>query len=532
MSRNQSYRGAESTTGSFAVVDLRLFESGQYNDRYLRTLEFAPINSSTIDRLVDELSRTNGSGFSSSKIAESRSPLMELQGEVDINDDYLELKNGWDRKRFCFFCKVVEEAPSAHMPDRVYLVSGYTDRVEFSKRSRELPPDMDFYINSVLEIEMERAINNNQVFGTANRASGAETMYSIRPQDVLSRYDFASNARRYTSDGTQMSTNYRSDHITGRVATGNSRKNTLPSSYAARMLTGLHKNRMELVMEDRLGTREDDDHITPMRGLIRDSVRGARGDNLDKELERFREVVQEQSPEEYEFIQCLRGSNRGSAGVFRFNDLIKLCPDIYDYTKVTVLDDSGRTRTGREDFSNRRVGNMDGQEWGKPILPEIIATNVANAFVMQASHSFVLLIDIVFALRYDSFEDRYVWEWEIGYEDNGRMNPEGSVLLLDEVPPDMERVLLDRLANLVIDDVLSAYSRSGFEIMVSVRYNANRETFISVAVDEDRAYELCTPLFCDSVTSPTQSRRDTHALDLGKKGNQIYQQIFKEMKRK
>ena len=61
--------GAISTNGDFVVTDLYLFESGRYNERFLRSLKFGTINDDVIDRLADEINRTNGRGFSSSSIS-------------------------------------------------------------------------------------------------------------------------------------------------------------------------------------------------------------------------------------------------------------------------------------------------------------------------------------------------------------------------------------------------------------------------------------------------------------------------------
>ena len=82
----------------------------------------------------------------------------------------------------------------------------------------------------------------------------------------------------------------------------------------------------------------------------------------------------------------------------------------------------------------------------------------------------------------------------------------------------------------MIDDVLNSYTRQGYEIMISVRYNMNREIFISVAIDTDEPYELCTPVFCDSITSPTQSNSEQRGARLGEGSVQLYQEIFRAIK--
>lgn len=518
--------GALSEKGDFVINELYLFESGRYNDRFLRSLKFGTITSGVIDRLSDEIRRTGGKGFSTSSIANNRTPVIQLDENVNRSRDRLEIARGFESKRFCFIMKITEEAASNYHKPRVYLISGYTDKMEYSRFSRSLPDELEFYINALLETTDERATNNNQLFGYGNFSATNDKLYMIRPQDVISKYSFTNS-----NHGDGIKSSFRSDQINGRSITTNSRQNTVASSYLARTLTGLHKNRMEIVGEEKV--REYDEENPAHRFLVgRGSRNSGRATELEDELERVRNVVSEDASDDFDFLRQIRQAARqmsNSAGLFTFRQLEKICPQISTVTTVNVMRDDRTTRSGLVDHDHSRLGDLDGEEWGEQNQEELIATNVANAFVAACSVSFILMVDIIFALRYNEFDSKYEWDFEIGYSDDGRVE-NGSVVFADSIPEDIEKELIDRLGYIMIDDVLNSYTRQGYEIMISVRYNMNREIFISVAIDTDEPYELCTPVFCDSITSPTQTNDERVGSMLGEGTVQLYQEIFRAIK--
>ncbi len=522
-------RGAVSINGEFVVTELFLFESGRYNERFLRSLKFGSITDGVVDSLSEEILRTQGRGFSSGAVANNRTLVVQLDENISRDRDRLEISRGFDSKRFCFIMKIVEEAASVHHKPRTYLISGYTDKMEYSRFSRSIPDDLEFYVNALLETTDERATNNNQLFGYGNYSAVNDKLYMIRPQDVISKYSFTNS-----NHGDGVKSSFRSDQLTGRAINTNSRQNTVASSYLARTLTGLHKNRMEVMGEDAVREREHDDSDNPAGRFLlgnRSSRSTGRATELEEELERVRTVVSEDPSDEFDFLRQIRRAARetSNAGVFTFRQLEKICPDIDSVITVSVMREDRTTRSGLVDLDHSRVGDLDGEEWGEQNQEELIATNVANAFVAACSVSFIMIVDIIFALRYNEYESKLEWDFEIGYDDDGRVE-QGSVVFADNIPEDLERELIDRLGFIMIDDVLNSYSRQGYEIVISCRYNMNREIFISVAIDTDEPYELCTPVFCDSITSPTQSNSEQRGMRLGEGAVQLYQEIFRAIK--
>jgi hypothetical protein len=523
-------RGALSINGEFVITELYLFESGRYNERFLRSLKFGSITDGVVDRLSEEILRTGGRGFSSGAIANNRTLVIQLDEDVRRDRDRLEIARGFDSKRFCYIMKIVEDAASVHHKPRTYLISGYTDKMEYSRFSRSIPDDLEFFVNALLETTDERATNNNQLFGYGNYSASNDKMYMIRPQDVISKYSFTNS-----NHGDGVKSSFRSDQINGRMINTNSRQNTVASNYLARTLTGLHKNRMEVMGEDMVREREDDSDNPAARYLLGNRSGGSRSSGrateLEEELERVRTVVSEDPSDEFDFLRQIRRAARetSNAGVFTFRQLEKICPEIDTVTTVNVMREDRTTRSGLIDLDHSRVGDLDGEEWGEQNQEELIATNVANAFVAACSVSFIMIVDIIFALRYNEFDSKYEWDFEIGYSDDGRVE-HGSVVFADNIPDDIEKELIDRLGFIMIDDVLNSYTRQGYEIMISVRYNMNREIFISVAIDTDEPYELCTPVFCDSITSPTQSNSEQRGARLGEGSVQLYQEIFRAIK--
>lgn len=520
-------KGAESLNGNFVVTDLYLFEGGRYNERFLRSLKMGSINDSVVDRLAEEIGRTNGRGFSASSIANTRTPMITLESDVDRQHDYIELVNGWDKKHFCFIMKIVEAAASIHHVDRTYLISGYTDKMEYSKYSKSLPDDLEFYVNSILETSNERASNNNQLFSSINGSSSNDRLYMMRPQDVLSRFSYAK-----VRENQGMDSSYRSDWVRDRAIQASSRANNIASSYLAKTLTGIHKTRLEMVGEHILG-RDDEYEDSISRHLGKGTRRGlSRATELEDEIEAVRNVVSEDPAEEYEFIRSIKQMAREThnVGCFRLRQLQRLCPDISEVTTVNVMVKETFNRSGLANHDHGRVGDMDGEGFGGASTEEIIATNILNSFATVASSCFVVIMDIMFALRYDEDMGRYEWDFEISYEDRGH-EEEGSVVFLDMVSDEMQRELIDRVAQTMIDSVLSSYSRFGYEIVIGVRYNMNREMFVTVAIDTDEPIEFCSAIFCDSLTPPVLSNRERRGAKLGENVTALYNEIHKVLTR-
>lgn len=518
--------GAMSNNGNFVVTDLYLMEGGRYNERFLRSLKMGPINENVIDRLTDEIMRTNGSGFSSGTIADTRTPIITLEDSVDRDRDRVDLVNGWDAKHFCFICKIVEEAASIHHAPRAYLVSGYTDKMEYTKYSKSLPDDLEFFVNSIIETSNERASNNNMLFSSVNKRSTDRDLFMMRPQDVLSRHSYAK-----TSLDRGMDSSYRGDWIRDRVIAPSSRTNNIGANYLAKTLTGLHKNRLELIGEKMMDDRYQDDDNPIARHLGGSSRRQlSRATELEDELEHVRNYVGEDAAEEFEFIRSIKEAARDTAnvGAFRFRQLKRICPDIESIVNVSVIAKTNFTRSGMVNNDNRRLGDMDGERFGYATQEELIATNVFNAFATVANASFVMMIDIMFALKYDPDRARYDWDFEVGYDDRGRTE-EGTILFLDIVSENTQRDMVERLGQTMIDSVLTSYSRFGYEIMIGIRFNMNREMFVTVAIDTDSPIEFCSAIFCDALTPPVISNTERTGARLGEATNALYNEIHRAM---
>lgn len=522
--------GAESINGEFVVAEMILFESGRYNERFLRSLKMGSINDDVIDRLSDEISRTNGRGFSASSISNAKTPVITLEEDVDRERDYIELAGGWDKKHFCVLMKVVEEAASKYHQPKTYLVSGYTDKMSHSRYSKSLPDELEFFVNSILETSNNRSSSNNQFITSVNKNSSNENLYMMRPQDVLSRHSFTSSGIK--GDGQ---TSYRGDWVRDRAIYASSRNNNIGSNYLALTLTGLHKNRLEMVGESHLRD-DDEDSDNPIQSMLR-GTNGprrslSRATEYEDEMERVRNHVGETSSEEFEFIRSIKAAARdtNSVGAFTFRQLKRLVPTIEDVISVNTIQQADHTRTGLSNRDNERVGDMDGSRFGNSTQEELIATNIFNAFATVATSCFIIMVDMIFALKYDEDYNRYVWDFEIGYEDRGRVE-EGSILFLSDVGEEKQRELIDRMANTMIDSVLQSYSRYGYEIVVSVQFNANREMFVSIAIDTDRAEEFCSAIFCDSLTPPILSNTEKRGARIGQATSHLYNEVYKVISR-
>lgn len=515
--------GAQSINGGFVITDLIMLESGRYNDRFLRSLKIGKISYDTIDRLAEEILTTNGKTFRPGVIASIRSPVITLDPEVNRSDDLLEISRGFDQKRFCWIMKIEEMGAAAGHQAKRYTITGYTDRMEFSKFSRSIPDELEFYINSILEVNGSRK-NNLQLFTEMNVQSSSKDLYMVRPSDVISKHAFIN-----LSTSTRNRGSYHGDVITGKTFKTSSRQNNIPANYLAKTLTGLQKTRMELETDRLLRDRDEDIHNSFLSSGSRRTGSG-RSNEIESEYEAARLAVHDSYAEDYEFIQMLKDEARQTqrVGSFNYRQLSKLVPDIGDFITLNLVRKDLTSIRGRNGDTNDRMGDMDGEAWGYSTQEELVATEVANAFSTVALSTFIANIDIMFTLNYDEM-DEMEWDFAIGYEDD-RGEQEGAVLFLDDVGEELEKELIDKLGYTMIDSVLNSYRSYGYDIFISVQYNMNRELFVRVAIDSDEAQEFCTPIFCDSITSPIVSNKSRTGLNLGSGITELYKQVYRAQK--
>ena len=516
-------RGAESNNGGFVVTDVIMLESGRYNERFLRSLKLGKITYETVDRLSEELLTTNGRMFRPGVIANLTSPPITLDPEVNREDDRLELARGFETKRFCWILRIEEESAAAgHKPKR-YTVLGYTDRLEFSKFSKSIPDELEFYVNSILEVNGTRK-NNLQIFAEMNVQSSSKDLYLLRPSDVIAKHSFIN-----LSTGTGNRGSYHGDRVTGKTFRASSRQNNIASNYLAKTLTGLQKTRMEADTSRVIDDSEGESYINHFMKSGRNN-RSGRGSEIEAEYEAARTAVNDQYAEEYEFIQMLKDEARNThrVGAFTFRQLRKLVPDIEDVITLNLIRKDMTSIRGRNGDNNDRMGDLDGEDWGYSTQEELIATEVANAFSTIALSTFIANVDIMFTLNEDELDD-VSWDFPIGYEDD-RGEQEGSILFLEDVDEELEEELIDKLGNTLIDSVLNAYKNFGYEIFISVQYNMNRELFIRVAIDSDGAMDFCTPIFCDSLSSSVVTNKQRTGLKLGEGVAELYKQVYRAVK--
>lgn len=513
-------RGAESNNGKFVVTKFLLLESGVYNERFLRSLEMGVIDEDAIDSLTDSLARTGGR-FSPGDVGSLHSPLMVLEAQIDRDEAGIDLINGWDRKRFCFIMFVEETRASNYSSDRRYIITGYTDMMEYSKFSRSIPDNLEFYVNSVIESGDRGSVKNLNLFSNNNHSMTSGNLLMIRPTDVLSRYAF-NHTPVESSIGTPRRS-YRSDRINERSLYTSSRNNATANIYMGKLLTGLHNTRMESIASRELEDRHSDN-------LLGHRTVGG-GSRLEDELSSARLGVRDSSAEEFNFLRQLKdwGRNNGQGvGGFVFRQLLREVPRIEELVEISLIDRENATINGRYKGSTDRVGNMDGERWGGATQEEIVCTEVANAFTTIAQQCAIVSVDMVFSLLPDKDYGDYRWDFEIGVSDR---DEEGSILFMDNLSVDMEEELTDRLGGMMIDNVLNSYSRYGRDIFISVQYNMNREIFVSVAIDSDRATEYCSGIFCDSLTSSVLTTDSRAGDKIGNKSISLYDQVYKNLGR-
>lgn len=517
--------GVSSVNGGFVVKDMIMLESGRYNERFLRSLKIGNITQDTVDRLHEEILRTNGKMFRPGMIANLTSPPITLEPDVNRDDDRLELARGFEEKRFCFILRIEEEAVASGHKPKNYTVLGYTDRLEFSKYSKAIPDELEFFVNSILEVNGTRK-NNLQLFTEQNVQSNHKELYLLRPSDVIAKHSFMN-----MSTGSGNRSSYHGDKVTGKTFKSSSRNSTIASNYLAKTLSGLQKTRMEAETSRLLDEHSGEDYLNHFTGLGVGRRGSGRGSEIESEYEAARTAVNDQYAEEYEFIQMLKDEARQTqrVGSFTFRQLRKMVPEIEDRITLNLIRKDLSSIRGRNGDNNDRMGDLSGEDWGYPTQEELIATEVANAFSTIALSTFIANIDIMFTLAEDETGD-VEWDFAIGFEDDDGQQ-EGSILFLEDVEERLEEELIDKLGNTLIDSVLNAYRSFGYEIFISVQYNMNRELFVRVAIDQDEAMEFCTPIFCDSLTSSLVSNKSRTGLRLGEGVTELFKQVYRSYKK-
>lgn len=155
------------------------------------------VNNQTYDIIDEIVGASNGSrAFQENIIAEALGSAVS-NSEAELVD----IVNGWGESRFRVIIEIEEAEINNYGPGERTFLTGYTDRIEYTDGSGELPDDMVIYINGFINVmdqyredrngdryihSVVRA-NNQLILGKYNprsRRSG-DTDYMCRPSEVF-----------------------------------------------------------------------------------------------------------------------------------------------------------------------------------------------------------------------------------------------------------------------------------------------------------------------------------------------------------
>ena len=469
-SNNHQANYPRSASNSYSVVRFALFESGRWHDRHTRPLV---VNTFTT-RMVDELRDTTSPDgkVNSRSLAGLANNILTLKSEVDSVHDRINISNGWDEKRLSF---MLELEVQENYGTRSYLyVTGYSDRLDVSLQSSSINPDTEFYINNIFELggtETIRLPRNFQIINAHALSDGgldSDNAHMIRPSDVLHRLGLKDEPRfsSYRDDTNNVSQNQLST---------SSRDNTISSRYLANTL-----NAMQVASryEEPTNAFYGDDDVYSTRG--RSSNNGSNSVYTDAAA-----LVKEESITSNAFLYDLKSNcDYQKHGSFTYGNLRKLVPEIDRVADLYLIKNDPRKR-------DRRVGDMDGQEWDGHTDTAIAATIIAQAFPTIAFNNLITSIDI-------TFTNEGHRSGAIDYTPG-----EAVVFFTDRLSADKERDLVLNFADTCITEVLNGLTENGLlDIYLQVNMNIQGDIFINIAFNGGLVEEFNTATFCDSLTTP------------------------------
>lgn len=468
-------QGARSVTNSYTVTRFSLFESGRWHDRHLRPLALNSVTQQVVDAMADTVG-VDGK-INPRAIADMSNSVLTLQSQIDPLKDRIDIANGWNEKRLSFMLELRVESDFSAAS---YLyVTGYTDRMDVAYQSNTIADDTEFFINSMFEMgsgETIRIPRNYQIINAHAIADGgydSDRVFMSRPLDVLNRLSL-DNSPRYSS--------YRDDtsNVGFNTLNTSNRQNTISSQYLANTLNALTQAAR---YEDAGNAFYQDDEQTEFFGRNRQQ----RGDMYADAAG----IVKEQSITSDVFLYDLKTQfDYHRHGSFTFGQLRQLVPDIDRVGEVWLLRQNP-TRT------DRRVGDMDGKEWGGSTDEAIAAAIIAQAFPTIGFYNLITSIDV-------TFTNEQSRDGTIEYKPG-----EAVVFFTDRLSARQERDLIMAFGETCISDVLNGLTEGGhIDIYLNVSMNVQGDIFINIALNGGDVQEFNTATFCDSLTTPLITTND------------------------
>ena len=334
------------------IVSLILQETGTYNDHYTRSYK-ASMSHDTINDLVASVvhSNMNTRGTALSSIA---SGILDVTGRVK-ESDLIQIPNGWGTRRFRFMLQVRET--SVLFPDSVYYtyLQGFTETQDVSLQTRQINPEMRFFINSFFRIQeyvaatpngpktSQRVVNSGQIVNgalVADKTGFQPTLY-MRPSDVIGKIQTDADAELRSGDVFDI----RNTNIGGSNSVLNNFGNNTATNYLSRLLT-------------------------PMIDSIK-SIGFGPGHNNYIDTATSNSIGAEPAYSDSPFMTLLtRRFNMIGAGSFTMNELAAIDPTVGSRTTLTPVEN--RWSQGLSSRGNSEL-------WETATSETIMATKLVNA---------------------------------------------------------------------------------------------------------------------------------------------------------
>lgn len=226
------------------IVSLNLQETGTYNDHYARSYKASMSHDNINDimsTVVQANMNTRGSAFGS-----LASSILDVNARVS-QSDLIQIPNGWGTRRFRFLLQVRET--SIMFPDSIYYtyIQGFTEAQDVSLQTKQINPEMRFFINSFVRIQetrvstangprmSQRVVKSGQVVNgvlVADQNGILPTLY-MRPSDIIGKIQTDSDSELRSGDVFDI----RNTNIGGSNSVLNNFGNNTATQYLSRLIT-------------------------------------------------------------------------------------------------------------------------------------------------------------------------------------------------------------------------------------------------------------------------------------------------------
>lgn len=460
---NSVFNYDQSLVSSVYIRKLVLRESGTYNNQFERSYE-THLSPQSVNVLTNKAAENGMGVFRPSSLSGLASNMLSISAAPDSQNP-ISIENGWNGTRLLFFMDVLTTDISG--AEIAYYIQGYTNYVGLSLQSKQLDPQMVFYINNIVVARMtgqyqtpqgmmqsQSLVQTDHVLYNPNAYQG-DQQWTMRPEDVY-------KVLTSSSFGNQISNNTPAIYDQRTKLTNSPqmsrRINSIPSNYTSTLIQGF----MDV-------TNTMNPHANPSEAY-------------DAAVNQISESTPSLNP----FLSALakKRSSGTVSGIFQWKDLVLLDTNLANPSNnIVTIAVAGQTQ-GRQQHQAGQTENWNGAS---------IETKYA-ATISQAIPA--LMLECM--LYQVSFSSNNMMRLEGNY--SGIYTVMTNASAMHQGPAINEVEAFKRRLEIEVLKDISYNNQQKFDIRVSSQVFG--DTWLSISIDGGPYYDFVTPTFCDGIISP------------------------------